>query len=247
MKLTKSAFLFLALATTIIACGPKGKTVETSEAKEVAASKDAKSFALNVDKSQVTWIGSKPAGKHNGTINITGGTLKMNGNEIAAGNFTMDINSLKDLDMAGSDNAGKLEGHLKSADFFDAANFPEANFEITNISAFSNAELVADNAEFETENTPSTQSEILVNDPTHFISGNLTMRGTTKNITFPANVKVANGLINAQANFNINRTDWGLMYGDEAGAADKAKDQFIYNTVTVGIVIEASTQAAAGL
>lgn len=247
MKLTKSVFFFLALATTMVACGPKGKTVETSDAKAVADAENAQSFALNTDKSQVTWIGSKPAGKHNGTINITAGTLKMNGSEIVAGNFTMNINSLTDLDMAGSDNAGKLEGHLKSADFFDAANFPEATFEITDIAKFSDTGLEADKAEFKTENTPSTQSEILVSNPTHFISGNLTMRGTTKNITFPANVKLANGLINAQANFNINRTDWGLMYGDEAGAADKAKDQFIYNTVTVGIVIEASTEVSASL
>jgi len=247
MKLIKSSFLFLTLAATIIACGPKGKTVETSEAKEVAAAAGAKSFTLNIENSVVTWIGSKPAGKHNGTINITAGSLKMNGNEIVAGNFTMGINSLKDLDMAGSDGAGKLEGHLMSADFFDAANFPEATFEITSIEAFSSANLAADNTEFETENTPATQSEILVTNPTHFISGNLTMRGTTKNITFPANVKVANGLVNAEANFNINRTDWGLMYGDEAGAADKAKDKFIYNTVTVGIVIEASTQERASL
>lgn len=247
MKLTKSVLLFLALATTIIACGPKGKTVETSDAKTVADAENAQSFALNTDKSQVTWIGSKPAGKHNGTISISSGTLKMNGNDIVAGNFTMDINSLKDLDMAGSDGAGKLEGHLKSADFFDAANFPEATFEITEISNFNNSDLAADKAEFKTENTPSTQSEILVNNPTHFISGNLTMRGTTKNITFPANVTVANGQVNAEANFNINRTDWGLMYSDEAGVADKAKDKFIYNTVTVGIVIEASTEVRASL
>jgi polyisoprenoid-binding protein YceI len=247
MKLIKSTFLFLVLATTIIACGPKGKTVETSEAKKVAAAANAKSFALNVDKSLVTWIGSKPAGKHNGTIDITSGTLKMDGNEIVAGNFTIAINSLKDLDMAGKEGAGKIEAHLMSADFFDAVNFPEAIFEITSIEDFSNANLTADNAEYQTENTPASQSEILVNNPTHFISGNLTMRGTTKNITFPASVNVANGLVIAQANFNINRTDWGLMYGDEAGAADKAKDKFIYNTVTVGIVIEASTQERASL
>ena len=169
------------------------------------------------------------------------------GNEIAAGNFTININSLRDLDMAGSDGAGKIEGHLMSVDFFDAANFPEAKFEITSVADFSNADLAADNAEFETDNTPATQSEILVNNPTHFISGNLTMRGVTKNITFPASVKVGNGVVNAEANFNINRTDWGLMYGDEASAADKAKDKFIYNTVTIGLNITASTEVRASL
>jgi len=247
MKLIKSTFLFIVLTTAIIACSPKGESVETSEAKKVASAAEAVSYSLNTDKSLVTWIGSKPAGKHNGTINISGGTLKMNGNEIVAGNFTIDITSLKDLDMAGTDDAAKLQGHLMSADFFDAANFPEASFEITSIAGFSSAKLNVDKAEYATENTPASQSEILVNNPTHFISGNLTMRGTTKNITFPANVSVTDGLVKALANFNINRTDWGLMYGDEASAVDKAKDQFIYNTVTIGLVIEASTQERASL
>lgn len=247
MKLTKFAFLFLVLATSFIACTPKVRTLQSSEAKTVVASTDAKSFALNLDKSVVTWIGSKPAGKHNGTINITAGTLKMKDNEIVAGNFTMDINSLKVLDVAENRGAPLIEGHLKSSDFFDAKNFPEATFEITSVAEFSNTELVADKAEFETENTPAKQSEILVENPTHFISGNLIMRGTSKNLTFPARVKIDKRQINAEANFNINRTDWGLMYGDEAGTADKVKDRLIYNTVTIGILIEALAQKKAGL
>jgi accessory colonization factor AcfC len=53
------------------------------------------------------------------------------------------------------------------------------------------------------------------------------------------------GVLKAKANFNINRTDWGLMYGDEAGAVDKAKDKFIYNTVNVGFELEAGANTSA--
>ena len=49
-----------------------------------------------------------------------------------------------------------------------------------------------------------------------------------------------NGTIAAQAGFNIDRTEWGLSYGDEASAVDKAKDQFIYNTVSVNFDIKAN-------
>jgi polyisoprenoid-binding protein YceI len=66
------------------------------------------------------------------------------------------------------------------------------------------------------------------------------MRGTTKNIKFPAAVAIANGALTAKAGFNINRTDWGLAYGDEATAADKAKDQFIYNTVSLVLDVKAA-------
>ena len=65
------------------------------------------------------------------------------------------------------------------------------------------------------------------------------MRGTTKNIKFPASVTIANGTVAAKAGFNIDRTQWGLMYGDEAAAVDKAKDQFIYNTVSLVLDVNA--------
>lgn len=244
MKTLKSTLALLALVIFAASCGPKGSTVETSDAKAVASASEATSLAVNTENSVVTWIGSKPAGKHNGTIGISAGEIKVNGNEIVAGNFTIDITTLKDLDMpADSESNGKLVGHLMSADFFDAANHATATFEVTSVAEFNAANLSADMNEFETEYTPAKLSEIMVANPTHFISGNLTMRGTTKNITFPASVTIENGVIKAVANFNINRTDWGLMYGDEAGAVDKAKDQFIYNTVNVGFELEAGTSA----
>ena len=242
MKNLKSTLALAILAVVATACGPKGSTVETSEAKEVASTVDAKAIAVNTDNSVVTWIGSKPAGKHNGTIAITGGEVMVNGSEIVGGSFNIDINSLVVLDLpADSEYNGKLKGHLMSADFFDAANFPTASFEVTGVSAFNAAELTADKAQYETENKPASLSEILVENPTHFISGNLTMRGTTKNITFPARVEMNNGTIKAVANFNIDRTEWGLMYGNEASIADKAKDSFVYDTVNVGFELEAGT------
>ncbi len=245
MKVLKPTLFLILMALAVVACGPKGSTVETSDAKAVASSEDAVQLAVNTDKSIVTWIGSKPAGKHNGTINISEGKIGVNGDQIVSGNFTIDIKSLEDLDMAGSDGAAKLKGHLMSDDFFAAEQFPQATFELTGIDLFNTAGLEADSEEFVTENTPAKLSEILVENPTHFISGNLTMRGTTKNITFPAHVEISNGVVKAKANFNINRTDWGLMYGDEASAVDKAKDKFIYNTVNVGFEIEAATEASA--
>jgi hypothetical protein len=65
------------------------------------------------------------------------------------------------------------------------------------------------------------------------------MRGTTKNIKFPASVAIVDGAVSATAGFNIDRTAWGLAYGDESTAVDKAKDQFIYNTVSIGFDIKA--------
>ena len=246
MKNLKAILGLAMLSVAVLACGPKGQTVETSDAKEVASSESAQSIAVNTESSVVTWIGSKPAGKHNGTIAITGGEVMLEGEAVVGGNFTFDINSLTVLDIPAEEKGNAdLKGHLMSPDFFDAANYPNATFEITGATVYDAANLEADKEEFATDFTPSTLSEVMVSNPTHFISGNLTMRGVTKNITFPARVTLENGAIKAVANFNIDRTEWKLMYGDEASAVDKAKDKFIYNTVNVGFELEASATANA--
>ena len=246
MKNFKAILGFSLFSVAILACGPKGQTLKTTEAKDIVFSDNATSIAVNTSTSQVTWMGFKPGGKHNGTISIRGGAIMVEGEAVVGGNFIFDINSLAVLDIpAESEYNGKLKGHLMSADFFDAANFPNAIFEITGAAEFNLAYLEADKDEYVTENTPSRLSEIMVADPTHFISGNLTMRGTTKNITFPARVTLENGVIKAKANFNIDRTDWGLKFKDQASLAERVKDDFIYNTVNVGFELEASSTANA--
>lgn len=240
-KLTSALIL---LITLIWACGPKGETVETSDAKQVASSSEAVAYSINTNQSQITWIGSKPAGQHNGTIKISQGEISVKGDEIVAGNFTIDINSLENLDMSGSKGATNLKTHLMSDEFFDAANFPEATFSVTGVSSFNVSNLEADKEEYQTDFAPKKLSEVLVENPTHFISGNLTMRGTTKNITFPVSVSIDGSSIKAKASFNIDRTEWGLKYGDEASALDKAKDKFLYNTVNIGFEIEAGTEGS---
>lgn len=239
MRLFKFSTYFVALALLAFGCGKGGDTVETKEAAEVAAG-GGSTLTLDDATSKVNWRGYKPTGQHYGIIPIVDGEIKVDGNTITAGNFTFDITKLEVHDLEeGSENHGKLWGHLQSDDFFDAANHPQAKFEITGVEPFS-AGSIENKDEFETENTPKSDSEVAPSNPTHWISGNLTMRGTTKNIKFPANVSINNGAVTAKAGFNIDRTAWGLSYGDEAGAVDKAKDQFIYNTVTVEFDIKAN-------
>ncbi|PRY87031.1 YceI family protein [Mongoliibacter ruber] len=239
MKLLQQTGLFLASALMIVACGPGGNTVETREAEEVG---EASGMTLSVDAStsKINWRGYKPSGQHYGYIPMKTGEVMVEGESLTGAKFVFDITALEIEDLEkGSENYGKLSGHLQSDDFFDAANHPEATFELTKVEPFSAGE-IEDNDEFETDNTPKKDSELAQGSPTHWISGNLTMRGTTKNIKFPAVVDVSNGGVTAKAGFNIDRTNWGLMYGDESSATDKAKDQFIYNTVSVEFDIKAN-------
>ncbi|AWW31741.1 YceI family protein [Echinicola strongylocentroti] len=240
MKSIKTTGLLLASALLMVACGQKSETVETSEAQEVAAA-TGKTVTVDPASSAVSWTGYKPAGKHFGTIPVTKGEISIEGDAITSGSFTFDIAALEIGDMEeGSENYGKLHGHLQSPDFFDASNHPTATFEITAVEPFQADATIEDKEEFKSDFTPNSLSEQMVENPTHWISGNLTMRGNTKNIKFPAAVSLNNGVISAKAGFNIDRTDWGLTYGDESSVADKAKDKFIYNTVNVGFDIKAN-------
>jgi polyisoprenoid-binding protein YceI len=133
----------------------------------------------------------------------------------------------------------KLINHLKSADFFDVENYPNASFVITSVVQYNPKEAIQVKKEFDTEYKPASAEEYRVAAPTHKITGNLTLRGKTLSVSFPANIIIENEVIQAKAKFNIDRTLWDLKYRDEAGVVNKAKDKFIYNTVNVGFKITA--------
>lgn len=243
-------FKFLAFAASIAlltACGQQkqGTDAEVSEAKEVNTVENAQKYAINVSESKISWIGSKPAGKHNGTIPINSGNIAVTGSEITGGKILMNVNEIKNNDLAGDEEMQlKLVNHLKSADFFDAENHPTAEFVITSVEPFTKDDSVEVKEEYDTEFKPASATEHVVESPTHTVTGNLTMRGKTLSVSFPALVKVENNKVTAKAKFNIDRTLWGLQYNDEADAVDKAKDKFIYNTVNVGFDIVASEDPA---
>ena len=246
----KKVNLLLAMsAFAFFACNQQqqGENAEVSEAKDVQeAAAEAVDFQVNTENSLTSFIGSKPAGKHNGTINISGGILSVAGNEIAGGKITIDMNTITSSDFPEDEEMlGKLVGHLKSPDFFDVATHPTAEFVITAVEAYDAADSIEVKEEFDSEFKPAAANEFVVDNPTHKVTGNLTMRGTTLSIAFPAKISVTEGTVSAEAKFNIDRTLWGVMYGDEASVADKAKDRFVYNTVNVGLNISASKEAEA--
>lgn len=246
MKKLKFLIPFASLLI-LAACGPKseGTDAEVSEAKEVEeVSSAATEYTINTEASNVSWIGSKPVGKHTGFIPVTAGNIKVEEGSIVGGTVTIDVMGIYSQDLSeDSTMHAKLIGHLKSPDFFAAEEFPTAEFVVTSVEEYSTDEVIEDKEEIEFEYKPASASEHIVESPTHKITGNLTMRGTTLSVSFPANVSMTDGTISAKAKFNIDRTRWGLKYGEEASISEKAKDKFIYNTVNVGFDITASTSA----
>lgn len=195
MKKLNIFFAFF-LAIVLVACGSKeNKEIET-EGEDLTENEMASvngTYELAGD-SQLMWEGSKPAGSHTGTLNISGGQFTIADGKITDGNFNVNMSSLTVTDLEGEEK-DNLEGHLKTADFFDAEQFPTAEFKVTG-------------------------SEKLEGDEnaTHKIMGDLTMKGATQAIEFMAKVSEMEGGIAIASNFDIDRTKWNIEYNSKSSS-----------------------------
>lgn len=199
------SFMGLLLATSCTKA-PDAQKAETQEAKEVTNT-SGKELKVDTQASVIKWIGTKVTGKHNGTVKMQEGVLKVQDGNLTGGSFVINMNSIEVLDLKPGEGKEKLEGHLKADDFFNSEKFPTAKFEITSV-------------------TPDTTGG-----NTHKIEGNLTIRDVTKNISFGAKVNVSENSVEATANFNINRKDWGVKY-------EGKKDDLIRDEVNFDIQLK---------
>lgn len=119
---------------------------------------------IDVENSKIKWIGEELSGKnHYGSLKFKNGSLQLDSGKIISGNFTVDMNTINVEDLQGGSKQ-RLEGHLRSDDFFSVEKFSEAIFEIN-----SSAVVNEDGAN-------------------QILSGNLTIKG----ITHPAKLEIDN-------------------------------------------------------
>jgi polyisoprenoid-binding protein YceI len=186
----------VALLSGITACRsvPKGDSSLVTDAKDINKIEGI-SFAADTVQSRIEWIGTKPAGRHHGTLKLQEGKLLMNDNKIIiGGHFVIDINTLTPDDQKAKGNS-MLQKHLLSDDFFDVLKFPVASFAITAV-------------------RPANKTT------EYMVSGNLRMKDVTKNISFPARIKADNKTVVADALFNMDRTLWNMHYGSDRSLGD---------------------------
>lgn len=212
----KTYFLALSVLVLAVACtgNPKNK-IEGTDSQAVA---EGQGDSLVVDKtaSTIHWIGSKPAGHHNGTIGIKDGSLVINGESVVSGSFVIDMSSIINADLTDEKMNKMLVDHLKSEDFFDIAKYPESTFAITKVEAVAGNDSI-----------------------THNVSGNLKMKDVEKNITFGAKITKEGDLYKAESvPFTIDRTQWNVKYGSKSIFAE-LKDNVINDNIELRINIVA--------
>ncbi|WP_118951676.1 YceI family protein [Taibaiella helva] len=163
--------------------------------------KDSGLYKIDQSKSGVTWEGKKVIGGHNGTIQIKEGSVNYNGYTITSGTFTIDMSTIKSLDLEGEKKT-KLEHHLMSPDFFDAGKYPLTTFKIKKV-----------------ERRTGDQA---------WATGMLTIKETTREISFPITMSAAKGRLDINAkNIKVDRTKFGVVFASrslKASIGDKAID-----------------------
>ncbi len=153
---------------------------------------------VNLEKSKVEWIGEKIGGQHNGEIQLKSGEIQFTENKIETGSFSIDMNTIICTDLEDAGYNQKLVGHLKSDEFFGVEKHPIATFKVTNSSSFVNNKAT--------------------------LTGNLTIKGITKKITF----KVTKSKNIFTANLDVDRSEFNVRYGSNS-FFDNLGDAAIYD------------------
>jgi polyisoprenoid-binding protein YceI len=215
----KASIYLLTVALFFAACNNNSNTDKAQAGeKQEAAAVTGNTYVVDTTESTVEWTGYKPGGKHHGTFRVASGTVSAENNSISGGNFTISVSSITNKDLEGADK-GKLEGHLRSVDFFEVEKYPTAKFEITKVEPY----------------TDSSNIKSKLDGATHLMRGNLTLKDQTKNVTFPAKVTVSDAELTAKADFDIDRTQWGMNYK----GPNNPQNWFIKKEVNIKLNIKA--------
>jgi polyisoprenoid-binding protein YceI len=193
-----SATIFLAACEDPAANKPKATTAEsttsnttttTANTGTATAPKQGELLAISNENSKVSFVGSKVTGKHDGGFNKFTGNINLVNGKAEESSVTVDI----DVASVYTDAEG-LTKHLQTGDFFDVANHPKATFASTRI-------------------VPDADGGA----GKYTVTGDLTLRGVKKAVTFPATITINDNEVGVNSEFSINRKDFNILY---AGKAD---------------------------
>jgi polyisoprenoid-binding protein YceI len=224
----RKSFLFAGIfaatifSASLTSCSGGNKA---GDAEEVATAGDESlTFLVETTESELGWIGKKLAGQHNGTITISEGSIFVENGILTAGEFQIDMSTIKVLDIADAEQNSNLVAHLSSDDFFGVATHPTSKFEITS-----------------TEKLESPDE----NGNNYIVKGNLTIKNITKNISFPAYITIDSNILKAKAKLAIDRSDFDVRFGSKT-FFENIGDKVINDEIELDLNLTAKAQENQG-
>ncbi len=170
-------------------------------------------YKVDSQKSIMNWNGKKVTGEHSGTVKLSDGMMMVDGGKLTGGTFSFDMNSIVCTDLTDAGYNAKFIGHMKSEDFFSTAKHPTSTFKVTKV-------------------TPK-------GGDAYDIAGNMTIKGITNAVTFPATVKMVGNTITANGKAILDRTKYDIRYGSKS-FFENIGDKAIYDDFTVEMKLVAS-------
>lgn len=168
----------------------------------------AQRIEISTQESSVNWTGKKLTGEHTGTLSFIKGEVVLNKKKLIGGSFEMDMNSITCTDIQDKKSNVRLIDHLKSDDFFSVRTNPVSRLEITKVQQVRGNE--------------------------YNITGNLTIKGITHPITFPATVILEGQLITAKAQLTFDRSRYNVKFGSSS-FFENLGDEMIYDDIELAV------------
>ncbi|HSF54665.1 MAG TPA: YceI family protein [Algoriphagus sp.] len=169
--------------------------------------------SVNKTESTITWKAAKVTGEHWGYVPISDAELDYSAGKITGGSFEMDMTNLTVEDLTDPKSKGNLTNHLKSDDFFSVEKFNKSTFTITDVKTSNGTD--------------------------YNITGDLTIKGITQPVTFPAKASVSGNKLTATGAITFDRTKFDIKFRSGSYFENLA-DKMIYDEVKLDVKLVAT-------
>jgi polyisoprenoid-binding protein YceI len=195
-------------------CAAGGPTEGKPAAMKSTSTPTDGSHRIDIQKSRVEWVGRNLLSRHFGTLKLRSGEIEVRDARIDCGKFTVDMDSIENVDIEDSTMRKLLIAHLKSDDFFDVQRFPTAEFQLSKIITLEDAKPGNPNSE---------------------VCGTLTLRGMSNDIAFPAIIApTPDGLLAVDAHLDVDRTRWNVRYAS-GKLYEKIGKHLVNDEISIGL------------
>lgn len=195
---------FIMAAGLLASCGGSDSPQATVSEAQAVAVPTGTVYEVDTSFSVISWRATHAGGlaPRWGTLRLKEGSVSITDSaNVSGGSFNINMNTLT-VDSTSVTEPGKnymdLQNHLKSNDFFGIEKYGSSTFEITTVAPYDSA-----------------QARALLNGATNMVSGNLKLKDSIINVTFPAKIAITDSVVTVDAKFSFDRSKWGLNYKAE--------------------------------